>query len=282
MPFASLIVAALLVAQAPAPGARYAVMKTEVGGGLDPAVGPQVAAKIAEALRERTGGEVISSDEMIALLQHEKERAILGSCKEEDSCLAELASALGADAIVAPRLSKVEGALILSVSVVDAHSASVRARVSETWGGEPLLLLSLARPVVDKLLAGDPPPVGVLDVVGAQPGSRIILDGNVRGTVPAGQMGGVVVGAHRLEVQADGMELFSGWIIVERDQVLSVAVAQTAAETPFYTTWWFWTATGAGVVATGAAVTGVVLALGGGRTGVNVQLNADQAFEGAR
>ncbi|MBI1947622.1 MAG: PEGA domain-containing protein [Deltaproteobacteria bacterium] len=280
---AALVMIALTqVSQAPAPPPRYAVMRTEVGGGLDPAVGPQVAAKLAEALRERTGGEVISSDEMISMLQHEKERAILGSCKEGDSCLAELANALGADAIVAPRLSKVEGALILSVSVVDAHTASVRARVTETWGGESLLLLSLARPVVDKLLAGEPPPVGVLDVVGAPPGARLILDGSVRGTAPAGQMGGVVVGAHRLEVQADGMKPLLRWIIVERDQVLSVAVALEVDEAPFYTTWWFWTGTGAGVVATAAAVTGVVLFLGGGQTGVAVQLNADQVFAGAQ
>ena len=278
-----LCVALALAAQSPAPaGARSAVMTTEVGGGLDPAVGPQVAAKLAEALRQRTGAEVISSDEMVAMLQHEKERAILGNCKEEDSCLAELASALGADAIVAPRLTRVEGALLLSVSVVDAHTASVRSRVTETWGGESLLLLALARPVVDKLLAGDPPPVGVLEVVGAQAGSRVVLDGNVRGTVPAGQIGGVVVGAHRLQLQAEGMEPFERWIVIEKDQTLSVAATQIAAETPFYSTWWFWTATAAGVVATGAAVTGVVLALGVGRTGVDVQLNADTTFEGAR
>lgn len=280
---AMLLAALLHPTQAPAPAApRYAVMRTEVGGGLDAAVGPQVAAKIAEALRERTGGEVISSDEMIAMLQHEKERAILGSCKEGDSCLAELANALGADAIVAPRLSKLEGALLLSVSVVDAHTASVRSRVSETWGGESLLLLSLARPVVDKLLAGEPPPVGVLDVVGAPPGARLILDGSVRGTAPAGQMGGVVVGAHRLEVQAEGMRPLTRWIIVERDQVLSVAVALEVDEAPFYATWWFWTGTGAGVVATAAAITGVALLMGGGQTGVAVQLNADQIFTGAQ
>lgn len=270
-------------AQTPAPPApRYAVLRTEVGGGLDPAVGPQVASKIAEALRARTGGEVISSDEMIAMLQHEKERAILGSCKEGDSCLAELANALGADAIVAPRLSRVEGALLLSVSVVDAHSASVRARVTETWGGEPLVLLSLAGPVVDKLLAGEPPPAGVLDVVGAPAGARLILDGNVRGTAPAGQMGGVVVGAHRLEVQADGMQPLTRWIVVERDQVLRVAVTLAPDEAPFYTTWWFWTGAAGGVVATAAAVTGVALLVGGGRTGVNVQVNADQVFAGAQ
>ena len=270
-------------AQTPAPPApRYAVLRTEVGGGLDPAVGPQVASKIAEALRARTGGEVISSDEMIAMLQHEKERAILGSCKEGDSCLAELANALGADAIVAPRLSRVEGALLLSVSVVDAHSASGRARVTETWGGEPLVLLSLAGPVVDKLLAGEPPPAGVLDVVGAPAGARLILDGNVRGTAPAGQMGGVVVGAHRLEVQADGMQPLTRWIVVERDQVLRVAVTLAPDEAPFYTTWWFWTGAAGGVVATAAAVTGVALLVGGGRTGVNVQVNADQVFAGAQ
>jgi hypothetical protein len=97
-----MIAGALLVvavALAPAsPPKRVAVMKTEVSG-LDAAVGAQLTSKLAEALRQQAGAEVISSDEIVALLKHEKERAIIGECKENESCLAELANALGSDAV---------------------------------------------------------------------------------------------------------------------------------------------------------------------------------------
>jgi hypothetical protein len=266
---------------------RVAVMKTEVSADLDPAIGQQVTAKIAEALRERTKAEVISSDEIVSLLKHEKERAILGACtdQETESCLAELASALGADVIASARLSRLpgeSGGLLLALSLVDARTASVLGRVSESWGGESIMLLSLVRPVVDKLLAGDTAPAGTLEIIGALDGSRILVDDVVRGTAPAGQMGGVAVGSHRVVVQKDGMRPWERWIVVERDGVTQVAVQQVADDPPFYATWWFWTAGGATVAATGAVVAAVLLLNPSGATGVNVSVNADQALRSAR
>jgi hypothetical protein len=259
---------------------KVAVLKTDVTG-LDAGVGAQVTARMSEVLRQRTSAEVISSDEIVSLLKHEKERAILGSCNE-DQCMAELANALGADVIVSGKLTKVDAGLVLSISAVDARTASVRARVSETWGGESIVLLSLVRPMIDRLLVGDAaPPSGALEVVGAADGSRIVVDDTVRGTAPAGQLA-VVIGAHKVTVQRDGMVPFDRWVVVDKDAPTQLAVQQVAVEEPFYGTWWFWTAAGAGVVATAAAITGVALLANGGATGVNVQVNADTAFAGAR
>lgn len=285
----ALIVSLMMMASPIAPSQRVAVLKTEVSGDLDPAIGQQVTAKIAETIRQRTSAEVISSDEIVSLLKHEKERAILGACsdEEQESCLAELANALGADVVVSGRLSRLpgeQGGMLLAVSVVDSRTASVLARVSESWGGESIMLLSLVRPVVDKLLAGSDVPTGAIEVIGAADGSRIIIDDAVRGTAPAGQMAGIAIGAHRVAVQKEGMRAWERWIVVERDAPVQVPVQQEVDDPPFYATWWFWTATGAGVAVTGAAVAAVVLATGAppGATGVNVNVNADQALGSAR
>jgi hypothetical protein len=286
---AAVLVSLMLSAAPIASSQRVAVLKTEVSGDLDAAIGQQVTAKIAETIRERTSAEVISSDEIVSLLKHEKERAILGGCsdKEQESCLAELANALGADLIASARLSRLpgeSGGLLLAVSVVDARTAGVLARVSESWGGESILLLSLVRPVIDKLLAAPDVPTGSVEILGAAEGSRIIVDDVVRGTAPAGQMAGIAIGAHRIAIQKEGMRSVEKWIVVEKDAPTQVPVQQEVDDPPFYATWWFWTATGAGVAVTGAAIVAVALATTSqdGPTGVNVNVNADQALGGAR
>jgi hypothetical protein len=284
-----LLLCAALAAQAPvarASGAsseppaprRIAVMKTEVSGGLDPAVGSQLTARLAEAVRQETGAEVISSDEIVALLKHEKEKAILGECKEEESCLAELANALGSEAIVSARLSRVEGGALMSVSLVDAQTAAVRGRVNETWGGEPLLILSLARPAVTKLFATSTIPKGAIEVIGALSGSTIIVDGEVRGSAELPRIPDLLIGAHHVVVQKDGMAPAEAWVIVERDKQSSVPISQRGFEEPFYGTWWFWTAAGAGLAVAGATAAGIAIFLTQGRTGVAVQLNADDSL----
>ena len=279
---------ALGVAQQAAPpsleGRSVAVLKTDVGGELDPAFGPQVTAKIAEALRTRTTGKVISADDVLAILQNEKQKSILGACND-DSCLAELASALGAEVVVSGKLVKADDKLSLTLSVVDGASAQVIGRVQEVWGGDSLLLLGVVPPMIDRVLAGDGPvPTGALELVGVVDGSKILVDETVKGTAPAGQMAGIAVGGHKLTVQHDEHKPFEKWIVIEKDKVASAAVTQEPADPAFYQTWWFWTAAGAGVVVAAAAATGVALyALGaGGETGVSVSVNADKTLGGAQ
>jgi hypothetical protein len=274
------------IAPAPAPAVegvkRIAVMKTDVAGDVDAALGPQVTARLADEIRRATGAQVISSDEMIALLKHEKDRAILGDCKEDESCIAEIAQALGADVVVAAKLSKVENAIGLAVSAVDAHSAGVKGRVNETWGGDVVNLLTLIKPVVVKLFAtpGSGVPTGRVDVVGAIAGSRIYVDGEARGTAELARIDGLVIGGHRVLVTHPDHKAFERWVVVEGPPV-ALSVSQEPIDEGLGG-FWFWTAAGGGIAVVGATVLVVAVALSGNRTGVNVQVNADETLGGAR
>jgi hypothetical protein len=288
---------------APAPAStevkakRVAVMKTETSGDVDAALGPQVTSKLAEEIRAQTKAEVISSDEIVALLKHEKEKAILGECKEQESCLAEIANALGAEVVVSAKLTMVatkapsanagdvHPVYALAVSAVDAGSAAVVGRVNESWGGDALGLLSLARPVVTKLFATTSIPKGSVEIVGSIGGSKIVVDGEVRGSSELATISDLLVGAHHIEVQHPEKKPIDKWIVVEANKTASLPVTQESFDEPVLGTWWFWTAAVGGVAVAGASVAGVVLALANsGKTGVDVQLNADKtlATGGAR
>lgn len=261
---------------------RVAVMKTDVGGDVDPALGPQVTARLADEIRRATQAQVISSDEMIALLKHEKDRAILGECKDDESCIAEIAQALGADVVVAAKLSKVENAIGLAVSAVDAHSASVKGRVNETWGGDVVNLLALVRPVVTKLFATDSIPKGRVDVVGALAGSRIYVDGEARGTAELARIDGLLIGGHRILVTHPDSKAFEKWIVVDGDKPIALSVTQEPLEDSLVGNFWFWAGAGGGVAVVAGTVLVVAVALSGNRTGVNVQVNADETLGGGR
>lgn len=266
----------------PAAVKRIAVMKTDVSGDVDKSLGPQITARLAEEIRLATGAQVISSDEMIALLKHEKDRAILGDCKDDESCLVELAQALGADIVVAAKLSQVEGTMALAVSAVDAHTASVRGRVNESWGGDVVNLLALVRPVVIKLFATSSIPTGKVVVIGAIAGSRIFVDGEARGSAELPSIDGLLIGGHKVVVQHPERKAFERWVVVESARVSSLAVAQEQLDSGLTDSIWFWTAAGGGVAAVGATVLLVAVALSGNRTGVNVQVNADETLEASR
>ena len=111
------------------------------------------------------------------------------------------------------------------------------------------------------------------------------------GTVPAGKMAKVPIGARQIQVVADDYEPWTRWIIVKTGETTTVAVRQVEVPSgPFYQTWWFWSVAAAGVAGTVAAA--VALSGGGadptgggppaGQTGVNVSVNADDAITGGR
>lgn len=264
---------------------RIAVLDVTVEGGADPSIKGQITARIADVVGRRQGVEVIAPDDIRAVLEKEAQRQLLGC--DEEGCLAEIGGALGADVLIKGRVSKLEEGYGVSLSAVDATNASPLGHASETWRGESIGLMELVVPMVDRILAEEGERlVGAIDVTGAPDGGQIFVDDQIRGTVPAGQMGGVDAGARRLRVVADGYEPFERWVVVKKDQVTTVPVQLVELESgPFYASWWFWTLT-AGAVVGGAVATAVVLTNqdepAGGATGVNVSVNADAAFTGGR
>jgi hypothetical protein len=275
--------AAAVEAPVAAPQQRIAVMRTVVDG-VDPGVGAQIGARLADAVAARTRAEVVSSEDIEALLAHERDKQLLGCAQE--SCLAEVADALGVDVIVQGRLSRMDGGYALSVTAIDSKAGRAIGRVDERWGGEPLLLLDVAAPAVDRLFAdAGPRPEGTIALEGPRDGSRILVDDTVRGTAPAGQLL-LSAGAHEIKVLLDGYEPSSTWVIVTTGSNRTIAVPQVEHVEPFYATWWFWSAVGGtAVVAVGGAVAAAALLGEGGndaKTGVLVELNAERVLGGQR
>lgn len=261
---------------------KIAVLEVTVEGGADPVVGRQMTGRLAEVIAKREGVSTIAPDDIRALLEKESEKQLLGC--DDDSCLAEIGGVLGADVLVKGRVAKIEEGFAITLNSVDARRAVPLGHVSDRWGGESIGLLELVDPLVDRLFAKDPL-FGSVEVTGAEDGSRIFIDDEIRGTAPAGQMSKVPVGAHRLRVASDDHLPFERWIVVKTDKVTAVPVQLEARpSSPFYATWWFWTA--AAVAVTGAAVGTAVLLSGDdptpGATGVNVAVDADAAFTGGR
>lgn len=277
----ALTLATLMAAPQPAEK-RIAVMEMVVEGGADPVIGRQLTNRLAEALAARPKTKVIAPDDVRALLEKEAQRQLLG-CSDE-RCLAEIGGALGADVLVQGRVSKIDNGYAVSLALVDATKADSLGRVNETWQGEPLGLLELVGPMIERAFEPNLPHVGAIEVVGAPDGAPIYVDDQIRGTTPAGQMGQIPSGARRVRVVAEDFQAFERWVVVQSGKVTSIPVKlEPTPSAPIYATWWFWT--GAAVVVAGAAV-GTVALLSSGEdnvnTGVNVMLNAERSFTEGR
>ncbi|MBN2359049.1 MAG: PEGA domain-containing protein [Deltaproteobacteria bacterium] len=276
-----LLLAPPLLAETPQ---RVVVLDLKVEGDANPAVGTQLTARVAELIARRPEVSVVAPDEVRAMLANEanKQRAGCG----EASCLAEIAGALGAELLVSGSVGKIGDAWSVSLSAIDAKQVRTVNRVSATWRGESIALLELAEPLIVRLLADEHEPLtGSLELSGLASGSRILIDGQVRGTAPAGQLGDIPIGSHRLQISAEGYQAIDQDFIVRQGQITSLALQQQASETPFYASWWFWGLAGAAAVGTAAAVTAAVVLLdrpGAGETGVNISVNAGDAVSGGR
>jgi hypothetical protein len=122
-------------------------------------------------------------------------------------------------------------------------------------------------------------PTGRVDVVGAIAGSRIYVDGEARGTAELARIDGLVVGAHRVVVTHPEHKAFERWVVVDGPVALNVSQESIDEGLGGF---WFWTAAGGGIAVVGATVLVVAVALSGNRTGVNVQVNADEQLGGSR
>lgn len=113
----------VLLAAEPAPIPLAATGFTAVG------LRPELAASYSEtfALRLNQTGlvKVMTPRDVQAVVGAERQRQLLGCTDDSSSCIAELAGALGAEALVVGDLTQVGATLQLTVKVVDARDARV-------------------------------------------------------------------------------------------------------------------------------------------------------------
>lgn len=114
-------------------------------------IGRVFASALVRELRKMDRTTTVSMDEVRALIEQESSRQLAG-CDGGDSCVGEIADALGADELVVSRLSRVGGEHILSVRRLNATNPGAtrgfERRFKATDGEE---FLSAVGPVVEEL-----------------------------------------------------------------------------------------------------------------------------------
>jgi hypothetical protein len=133
---------------------------------IPPAVADFYADHFAQELT-LTGLHVITQTEMAALLSVEQQKQLFGCAETSQSCMAELANALGVDALVTGSLGKFEGSYQIDIEILSARDASPLSVFSSRVEGDKALLDELGRAAkqmsaeLTQKVSRPPPPVEV-------------------------------------------------------------------------------------------------------------------------
>jgi hypothetical protein len=108
---------------------------------------------LLNALLSRHNIQALGPADARAMLTAEQQRSLLG-CNDE-TCMAELAGALGADWLIGGSVGKLDDLYVLSIQLIDARKAKVTSRATATLKN---LKVAPARigPLVDELLGARP------------------------------------------------------------------------------------------------------------------------------
>ncbi len=144
MPHAVVIAALIL-------GAGQAAPKVAMPGlsalGLEDRYAVFFGEHLAQQLKFE-GLDVVTNKEIASLLGLERQKQLLGCSEASSSCMAELASALGADGVLLGDLAKVGGRTQLNLKVISARDGRTFAAFSDRVEGDEAVLDALSRAAV--------------------------------------------------------------------------------------------------------------------------------------
>lgn len=106
---------------------KLAVFEVTVAGGIDPQVAGPFTEAITTEVASRGFFDVMSARDVQTLLGQERNRQMMG-CKEEGSCLTELAGALGARFVLNGSLAKLGDTFQLTLQAFDSFKAQPLGR----------------------------------------------------------------------------------------------------------------------------------------------------------
>jgi hypothetical protein len=201
----------------------------------------------------RDGYDAVSRNELRALLAHQAEASELGC--EELGCVANVGRLAKAELVISGAVEDVEGGRLVSLSLIDPVGPRIVERQELVFRGPVEELLAVARPAVDRLLAGPNAAThtGALEVI-APAGALVVVDGRDVGTAPLDQpIANLAVGVHRLRVTKDGARPYDGDVVIAWNE--TTIARPELVETPLHEQAWFWpAAAGVALVAVGTVV----------------------------
>ena len=127
---AGLIVAAAGARAGSAPGSdaaaplRVAVYELVAQAGIDPRLAAVTTEALLAEVRKLERVSPLGMSEVQAMLSHEANRQLVG-CQADEQCLAEIAGALGVEALIAGTLGRVGDTHLISVKRIDVRAARV-------------------------------------------------------------------------------------------------------------------------------------------------------------
>ena len=107
--------------------------------GIDRAQGEVFEERFVTLLGEKSGLTVLTQRDLAAVLGLERQKQILGCDDNGNECMAELSSALGADAILSGTLAKTEKSFVVTVRGVNAATGKTFATASARLQSEEAL-----------------------------------------------------------------------------------------------------------------------------------------------
>ncbi|HEY1097962.1 MAG TPA: PEGA domain-containing protein [Myxococcota bacterium] len=218
---------------------------------------------VATEIGSMRGYRAIAPNELRSMLDNAAMQQLLGC--EDAACVANFSSVLATDRIVIGSLERAagesDGAVVVSISLVDPAAAAVLARRTETWRGPLDDIVSLPRPMLQQLLLGSSvvDNRGHLDVLVGD-GVSVTIDGDVVGTSPLDRRLPLAVGAHDVVLQKPGFVTQRRTVAVAADEtnVLQAELVDEQSLLPWYARWYVWGPVAGGVVLVGAATAGFV------------------------
>jgi hypothetical protein len=202
------------------------------------------------------GLKALSRNELKAIIAHQADAAMLGC--ESVNCMADIAKLADAELVVSGSVERIEDAYVLSLTLVDPSGPRVLERQQATWRSSPDEMIAVVRPTVQRLLAGPRTAslMGKLEII-APADAKLVIDGKDVGKSPLpAPIADLSTGVHRLDVLKDGFEPWHKDVAVGSNET-TLARAELI-DVPFYSQWWFWTATGGTVLAAGGVTAGLI------------------------
>ena len=231
----------------------FAVLDMKTAG-VTESVAKNLTQVLSTTLKSLEGSEVISRDDVYAMLELEKEKATLG-CADDEACLAEIGGALGVEHVILGQVGQVAGSYVVSLRLVRAGQVVVENRVTETFAGSEDQLLNAVRHATRRLVGIDAKTPGGLLVSVSPEGAEVFVDGVARGTAPMKPLDDLLPGRHTLRVAYDHHKDALRELYIEPGVQSALFVELERTPDQFYETWWFWTGVSGVAVAAAAAAT---------------------------
>ena len=200
------------------------------------------------------GTSVIGRDDLIAMVELDKEKSLLGC--NDDSCIAELGGALGVDKLIVGNVGKLAESFVITLRLLNARRATVDSRITESFKGEEDQLIRAVRHASRKLLGIETEHQGKIVVTASQEEAVVHIDNEGRGTLPIPPIDELQPGRHSVRISKNGFFDWQGDFYVEPNETTVVWSQLKERPAKWYQKWWVWTAVG--TVAVGAITAALI------------------------